>query len=282
VRDWRLGKHLKTEQGTVAWDQSGDGPPIVLVHGTPWSSFVWRHIAVALSPSWTVYVFDLPGFGSSEKRKKQDVSLAAQGRVLGEVLDAWGVIEPIVVAHDIGGAIALRAALLHARRFAALALLDPVAISPWGSPFYRLVRDHSDVFEALPPHIHAAVANAYISSALPVPIASDVFDALLDPWLAPGGQAALYRQIAQGDERHTDEFRPHLAKLACPTLILWGEEDPWIPPERGRELERLIPHATLRTIKGAGHLIQEDAPGEVLHHLNPFLAAVQTPLLQRP
>lgn len=271
MSDWRLGRLQNTEQGTVAWDRLGNGPPLVLVHGTPWSSFVWRQIAPPLSSTWSVYLFDLPGFGASEKREQQDVSLAAHGRVLGELLDAWGVVDPVVVAHDIGGGIALRAALLHERSFAALALIDPVAISPWGSPFYRLVREHSEVFSALAPNLHAALAEAYIRTALPVSPAAYVMEALLDPWLGQQGQPALYRQIAQGDERHTDEFRPHLARLDCPTLILWGEDDPWIPVHRGHELATLIPQAELRTIAGAGHLVQEDAPGEVLRHLLQFL-----------
>ena len=271
MRNWQLRQEQRTQQGVVAWDRFGDGPPVVLVHGTPWSSFVWRQIAAALSATHTVYVFDLPGFGVSEKRDGQDVSLAAQGRVLIELMDCWELSHPIVIAHDIGGAIALRATLLHGRAFAALALLDPVALSPWGSPFYRLVRDHSDVFEALPTRIHAAVVDAYIRSALAMPLASDVLDALASPWLDGEGSAAFYRQIAQGDERHTEEFRPRLGELECPTLIVWGERDPWIPLERGRELARLIPQAELRTIPHAGHLIQEDAPVEVLRHMLAFI-----------
>jgi pimeloyl-ACP methyl ester carboxylesterase len=267
----RLGRRHETEQGAVAWDSWGSGAPLVLVHGTPWSSLTWRHVAPALSADWTVYAYDLPGYGTSEQRDGQDVSLAAQGRVLCELLDAWGLADPVVVAHDIGGGIALRAALLHERAFAALALLDPVALAPWGSPFYRLVSEHADVFTVLPPHIHAAVADAYIRSALAFPVAHDVLDALIEPWRTPSGQAALYRQIAQGDERDTDEFRAGLATLEAPVLILWGEADPWIPVERGRELAALIPGAELHTIPEAGHLVQEDAPGAVLQHLLRFL-----------
>jgi len=276
MRDWQLRREERTEQGVVAWDRLGAGPPVVLIHGTPWSSFVWRQIAAALSATHTVYVFDLPGFGMSEKRVGQDVSIAAQGRVLIELMNLWELDRPTVIAHDIGGAIALRATLLHRRPFAALALLDPVALSPWGSPFYRLVRDHADVFEALPAHIHAAVVDAYIRSALAMPVAADVLDALVSPWLDAAGSGALYRQIAQGDELHTDEFRPRLAELECPTLIVWGERDPWIPPERGRELARLIPGAELHTIRNAGHLVQEDAPGEVLGHIVAFLDNTRT------
>jgi pimeloyl-ACP methyl ester carboxylesterase len=267
-----LERRHESEQGTVAWDVWGAGPALVLVHGTPWSTLTWRHVAPVLAASWTVYAYDLPGYGASEQRDGQDVSLAAQGRVLCELLDAWGLDEPAIVGHDIGGGIVLRAALLHERSFAAVALLDPVALAPWGSPFYRLVREHAAVFTALPSPIHAGLADAYIRSALAFPVAPDVLDALIDPWRSPAGQAALYRQIAHGDERDTEEFRDRLGTLEPPALLLWGEADPWIPVERGRELAGLIPGAELHTIAGAGHLVQEDAPGAVLGHLLPFLA----------
>src|SRR5439155_5894266 len=107
--------------------------------------------------------------------------------------------------HDFGGAIALRAHLLDRRRYRALALLDPVALSPWGSPFFRLVRWHTDVFEQLPDYIHRAIVAAYIGNAAHKPLADDVMSALISPWLVDGGRRAFYRQIAQADQRYTDE-----------------------------------------------------------------------------
>ncbi|MFE4625053.1 hypothetical protein [Streptomyces mirabilis] len=67
-----------------------------------------------------------------------------------------GLGQPLVVAHDFGGAVVLRAHLLHGARYRALALVDPVAPAPWGSPFFRLVGEHADVFERLPPALHGA------------------------------------------------------------------------------------------------------------------------------
>jgi pimeloyl-ACP methyl ester carboxylesterase len=266
-----LGRRLETGQGEVEWDRWGTGPPVVLVHGTPWSSLTWRHVAPALAATRTVYAYDHPGFGRSEMRPGQDASLAGLARVLCELLDAWGLDEPAIVGHDIGGGVVLRAALVHERRFAAIAVLDPVALAPWGSPFYRLVREHTEVFEALPPPLHAGLVDAYIRTALTYPLALDVLDALIAPWLTAAGQTALYRQMAQGDERDTEEFRERLGTLDRPVLVVWGEDDPWIPVARGRELAALIPGAELHTIAGAGHLVQEDAPGAVLERLLPFL-----------
>jgi hypothetical protein len=79
---WMLGREYGSSQGAVRYEVFGTGPPLVLVHGTPFSSYVWRKVAPALAETNTVYAFDLPGYGSSEKREGQDVSLAAQGRKL--------------------------------------------------------------------------------------------------------------------------------------------------------------------------------------------------------
>jgi len=81
------------------------------------------------------------------------------------------------------------------------------------------------------------------------------------------------RQIAQMDQRYTDEIEPRYGELHCRVLILWGEQDRWIPIERGRELASRIPSATLRRVPSAGHVVQEDAPEAIVAALLSFLAA---------
>jgi pimeloyl-ACP methyl ester carboxylesterase len=98
------------------------------------SSWSWRRVAWLLSERFTVYVFDLLGFGASDKHPGQDVSLAGHGQRFAALLDSWGLERPAVVAHDIGGATALRAHLLNHRPVAALALIDVVALAPWARP----------------------------------------------------------------------------------------------------------------------------------------------------
>ena len=70
----------------------------------------------------------------------------------------------------------------------------------------------------------------------------------------------FYRQIAQMDQRYTDEIEARYDEMRCPVRIIWGEEDSWIPLERGRELAQRIPGSSLRVVPEAGHLVQEDAP----------------------
>lgn len=271
---WALLQRFATGAGEIAWDRLGQGPPIVLVHGTPWSSWTWRRVARRLAERFTVYVFDLLGFGASDRGAGQDVSLAAHGSRLAELLDYWELERPAVVAHDIGGAVSLRAHLLHRRPMAALALVDVVALGPWGSPFFRLVRDHDEVFQQLPAPIHEGVVRAYVGTAQTRPLDRDVEDALVSPWLGPVGQSAFYRQIAQSDERHTEEIEPLYGRIAVPTLVVWGEHDPWIPAERGRELARRIPGARLELLPAAGHLVQEDEPEDLARLVAAHLSAL--------
>src|SRR4051794_6343789 len=147
---------------TVRWGRSGSGPDVVFCHGTPWSSDLWRPIAEALAPYFTVHVWDMPGYGASSKQPEHRVSLDVQGELFADLLAHWGLRSPHVVAHDYGGAVTLRAHLLHDSRVASIALVDVVALRPWGSDFFRLVHDNAEVFGALPRAVHEGALRAYI------------------------------------------------------------------------------------------------------------------------
>ncbi|RIQ29577.1 alpha/beta fold hydrolase [Jiangella rhizosphaerae] len=244
----------------VRWSRRGAGPPVVFCHGTPWSSALWEPFADALSSRYTVHLWDMPGYGRSSKDDGHDVSLAVQGELLADLLRFWGGPPPHLVTHDIGGAVALRAHLLHGAPVTSLALVDVVAQAPWGSPFFRLVGEHPSVFEALPADLHEALLRAYVSGAATGELTADQLRMLVGPWLGPDGQRAFYRQIAAADEAHTDEIEPRYGELDVPVLVAWGTSDTWIPVDRAHRLASMIPGARLELIEGAGHLVQLDAP----------------------
>jgi pimeloyl-ACP methyl ester carboxylesterase len=242
----------------VRWARYGDGPPVVACHGTPWSSFVWRSVIDSMKDDRCVYVWDMVGYGQSEK-PDSDISLKTQGELFAALVEHWELDRPAIIAHDYGGAVALRGHLLHNVAVKSFALIDVVALRPWGSPFFRLVADNAEVFTALPPNLHEALLREYIRGASAASLNPDVMDALVAPWLGEG-QAAFYRQIAQSDERFTDEIEPLYGEISVPTLIVWGTEDAWIPPDRAERLRRLIPSSVVEYIERAGHLVQEDQP----------------------
>lgn len=270
ANDWVLSKAFGWQGGSVRWDRIGTGAPVVLCHGTPWSSYVWRTTAAALSSVRTVYVWDMIGYGQSDK-PDGDVSLRAQGQLLAALLNHWGLEAPDVVAHDFGGAVALRAHLLHRMPLRSLALVDVVALRPWGSPFFRLVAQHPDVFTQLQPNLHEALVREYIANASHQGLAPHVHQALVSPWLGPIGQPAFYRQIAQADPGYTDEIEPLYPDIKVPTLIVWGTADDWIPVARAHRLNSLIAGSRLKLIDSAGHLVQEDQPSRLNALLHQWL-----------
>lgn len=272
---WQLERSFDFHGRTVRYDVCGSGPPVVLVHGTPWSSFNLRHLIRRLSADHTVYYYDLLGYGQSDK-SEGDVSLGVQNIVLSALLDHWELDRPLVIGHDFGGATALRTYLIDGRAFEKLVLIDPVAVSPWGSPFFRHVRDHEAAFAGLPDFIHDAIVRAYVKTAAFEPLAEATLDGIVAPWTGSAGQAAFYRQIAQADSAYTDEVQAAYAGISIPVQIVWGREDAWIPLERGERLHAMIPGSRLSVIDDAGHLVIEERPEEVIATIRPFLAGDDT------
>lgn len=270
--DVELSRTFGWRGRTVAWDRFGSGPAVVLCHGTPWSARLWAPFARALSREFTVYLWDMPGYGQSSKEPGHAVDLGTQGELLADLLAHWELATPHVVAHDYGGAVSLRAHLLHGARYASLALVDVVALRPWGSPFFRLVAEHAEVFTAQPSTVHQGALEAYIGTASHRGLTTEQLATLTGPWLTPEGQRAFYQQIAEADQRYTDEIEQRYPELDLPVAVVWGAEDTWIPVERAHRLAAAIPGAELEIIEGAGHLIHYDAPVELATALHRWLA----------
>lgn len=260
----KLTRTFETPDGAVRWDVMGEGEPVVLLHGTPFSSLVWRDIAPALARDRRVYLWDLLGFGQSEQRDGQDVGPAAQAKVFGRLLEHWGLERPRVIAHDIGGAVALRALLLDGARYADLTLVDAVACGEWGTGLFRLLRENAHLFEQLPGYAHEALVESHLRRATHTGYREDVLSAHADPWRGEDGRAAYYRQCRQAEQSATDDFQHLLGDVAVPTRIIWGREDRFLPPPFAERLHALIPHSELHWIEGAGHTVQEDAPAQLL------------------
>lgn len=257
----------------VAWGVQGAGPPIVAIHGTPWSSWNLRHLIGALAADYQVYYYDMLGYGKSDKRET-DVSLGVQNTLLSELLDFWQIEKPFVLGHDFGGAVALRTRLLNDHRFAALVLIDAVAVRPWGSAFFRHVQRHEHAFTGLPAYIHEAVIRSYVQTAAHRTIDPVTLDQIIDPWLGELGQSAFYRQIAQASQAYTDEVQPRYGEITEPSLVLWGEQDTWIPSERGEFLSGALARARFELIPDAGHLVIEERPRQLIDRIRRFLAGI--------
>lgn len=179
VKGWRLGERQRTSVGEVAYGVFGEGPPVILVHGTPSRSYIWRGVVPALAERFSVYVYDLLGFGDSERREGQDVSIAAQGEGLSELVGAWGIEEPAVAGHDIGAAIVLRAHLLEGVPFERIALLDAVVLRPCGTRALWHVKQHPGAYRTMPRDVFEAYVAARLRQATSQPMDERAFEVYL-------------------------------------------------------------------------------------------------------
>jgi len=123
-----LSQRFAFEAHRIAWGALGESDPLVLLHGTPFSSQAWRRIVPWLARHRRVFFYDLLGYGQSDK-PNEDVSLGRQNRLLAALVREWGLQRPEVLAHDFGGTTALRAHFLDGLACSRLILVNPVAIS---------------------------------------------------------------------------------------------------------------------------------------------------------
>ncbi len=267
-----LTQRARTSFGEIAFDVFGEGSPVVLVHGTPSRGAVWRQIVPALVGAHRVFVFDLLGFGDSERRLDQEVSIAVHGRVLRELVDLWGIVDAAVVGHDIGGATALRAHLLEGARFRRIALIDAVVLSPWITPRTRQMQKELDRYDPLPDAALEASIREHLQSATSRPLEASAFGNLFAQWEGAEGQALYLRNLACFDETDTHLLEPLLRSIRAPVLVLWGEEDAWLPVETSERIGALIPSARRVVVRNAGHFSMEDEPAAVARELSAFLA----------
>lgn len=267
---------VELDGATIATYRLGDGPvsdTVVFCHGTPWSARVWAEAAIDIARHRPVLLWDMPGYGRSTKDPSVPLGLGAQGARLAALLDRFGLERPHVVAHDVGGAVALGAHLRQGRDYASLALWDAVTLDPWGSPFFRLVAEHADVFAALPPRLHAALVTEYIAGAGNGTLPAAALAVLREPWTDAEGQSGFYRQIAALRPADTRPLVERLADIRCPVTIGWGGEDPWIPVEQAHRLRAAIPGASEPLIlDGVGHLAPVEAADRVADAIRDGLA----------
>ena len=276
VDEWRLDERARVSSGEVAYGVFGEGPPVVLVHGTPSRSCIWREVVPTLAERHAVYVYDLLGFGESERGEGQDVSIAAQGRGLSELIETWGLEEPQVAGHDIGGGIALRAHLLEGVQFERISLLDAVVLTPWGTLSLWHVKEHLGAYRTMPNDVFESYVAARLRQATSRPMDEGAFEAYLSQWQGTEGQAAYLRKDEALLERDTAELEPLLGSVGVPVQVVWGEEDGWLEPSQATVLAGKIPTAEMHLVPNAGHFVMEDAPGEVAEDLVGFFSEDRT------
>jgi magnesium chelatase accessory protein len=255
--------------GGLTWhvQVAGEGPPLLLVHGTAASTHSWREVMPRLVPRFRTIAVDLPGHGFSTAPTRADgFSLPGMAGALADLMAALGADVEIAVGHSAGAAILIEAAL--DRRLAPKAI---VAINGALLPFHGIGR-----------HLFPTLARLIFVNPLVPPMVAwrasqeNVVARLIE---STGSRIdaeglALYRRL-MSDRGHIgaalgmmagwdlEALERRLPRLAVPLTLVVGDNDTAVPPEAATRVRALLPSARIETMRGSGHLAHEERPEEV-------------------
>lgn len=251
----------------LAVSETGEGPPVVLLHGLFGRARNLASIARALAPSHRVISLDLRNHGQSPHGAGMDYATLAADVV--QTLDALGVARTAVVGHSMGGKTAMMLALQHGARVSRLAVID-IAPRPYA-------------------HHNAAVAQAMLGVTLDRPMTRAEAEAMLLPCVplaatrsflvqnflpgpSPAWQIGL-REIAAciGDIEAWPDLAPG-SGFAGPALFIAGAQSDYVTPAEHGVIRGYFPQAHIAHVADAGHWVHADQPRRLLDLLVPFLA----------
>ncbi|MBA2470791.1 MAG: alpha/beta fold hydrolase [Pseudonocardiales bacterium] len=260
---------------TLAYRSAGTGPPVLLLHGWPTSSYLWRDVIPQIAQHNRVIAVDLPGFGRSSK-PLEGYDFAFFGRVLDGLLSALGVEQLALAAHDLGGPIALHWALHRPGRVTRLALLNTVVYPEFSLTAIEFVRTLLSPArragltspQALEDLMRAGVADG-------ATLSSDLIDAVQAPFQSEPARLALAAAGVHLRASGFVEIARLLKTLTIPVRIIYGAQDRLLPDiaETVARLRDDLPQAEVTELPDCGHFVQEDAPVQVGALLAQFFAA---------
>jgi pimeloyl-ACP methyl ester carboxylesterase len=262
----------RTSGGELAYREEGEGPAVVLIHGFPQSSHVWRHAIPVLSSRFRVIVPDQLGTGDSERPAGVPLDLVAQAGYVGELLDGLGVDRCAVIGHSHGGGIAQLLAL-DRPGVDAMVLLAPSAFDAWPTAATREIQDtpaDQEVEELVAFGIRASLRHGMVE---PDRLPPEDVAAYLRTWSGPDGVASFFRFVRQIDGTGLADREADLGRLEIPVLIFWGEQDPFYPSAIGERLNEAIPTSTLGLLPGCGHFLLDEAAETLVPMIFEYLRA---------
>jgi 2-hydroxymuconate-semialdehyde hydrolase len=254
-------RRARLAAGEVAYVDLGEGPPVVLLHGFPTSSFLWRREIPLLASRMRVIAPDLLGYGHSDKPSGTDLSVTAQAGYVRELAGQLGIDEAAVIGHDIGGGIAQLIALDGGLRVPALVLLDAICFDAWPIEGVRMLQSAGPEQETAE-FVEDVVRLTFdlgVTHAHRLNEAS--IEGHLQPWLAD--PSAFFRAARAIDGKGLAGRDDDLSELDLAVFIIWGEDDPFLPTELAERLGDLLGGSTTALLPGCSHFVNEDAPTTV-------------------
>jgi uncharacterized protein (TIGR00369 family) len=268
----REKRKIRTFAGDIAYVRKGQGPAVLLLHGIPSSSYLWRDVIDPLSARFDVLAPDLLGYGDSDKRLDADLSIAAQARYMVAFMETIGIHEAAVIGHDIGGGVAQLMAVDEPQRVARLILIDSAVDNNWPVPVIARLKE--PVWDQIMVNINMRKGlRKGLETGMVT--AGRVTDEVVDEWTRPfqdlGGRRAYLRAARALNNRDLVGRSKHIEEIETPTLILWGANDAFLESRWAEVLQRKFRNSTVEIIDPGGHFLPLDRPDAVVEAITRFL-----------
>jgi pimeloyl-ACP methyl ester carboxylesterase len=254
-------------QGTISYRDTGEGPPVVFVHGLLVDGALWRKVTPLLDGTARSIVPDLP-LGSHRTAMNADADITPHGvaRLVGDFLGALDLEDVTLVGNDTGGLISQLVALDHGERVG------------------RLVLTNCDCFEVFPPkEFVPMVKSAHIPGAVKAALAPmraaaarrtvlaygglarEIPDEVTAAWIEPARTDAavrgdLIRFMKAVDKSISLDAAERLPRLTIRSVVAWAQDDRFFPRELGERLAATLPDARLEPIANSRTFVSEDQP----------------------
>ena len=284
--DWRspdLGPARTLDLGDgrrIRAHVTGEGPPIVFVHGALVNANLWRKVVPRLD-GHTRVALDLPlGSHIEPAAKDADLRPPALADLIADALAALDLSDVTLVGNDTGGGLSQIVAVSRPERIGALVLTSCDAFENFPPRFFRIVLAPARIPGAIPlafgglrlrPLRRLPIAYGWLATG---PIDREAEDSYVLPVLTRRGVRRDLRKLLGGlDPSYTLDAAAKLTQWDRPTLIAWSENDRFFPPEHGERLAQLIPGARHEVIEGARTFSAEDKPERLAELIGAFVAA---------
>lgn len=242
----------------------GAGEPIVLIHGFPTSSHLWRDVVPLLPSGRRVVVVDLLGYGRSDRPMEHDLSIRGHAERVIALLDALRIQYAAIVGHELGGGIAQYLAVRHPTRVERLCLIDSVAFDEWPTRQIKMAKATLPLTRHLPTTwilsaLRSEMERGYAQEAR----GARSIDIYIRPFCSPEGRDVLVEHLEALDPEETVALGPRLGEIMAPTAVITGAHDPFLASHLARQLHEAIPHSTLDVIPDVRHFTPEESPDAI-------------------
>jgi len=267
---------LELDGGRLNVHVSGEGPPVVFVHGLLVNANLWRGVVARLD-GFTRVAIDMPLGSHLVPMPARRLTPDDLGALIGEAVQALGLEDVTLVGNDTGGALCQIAASQRPAWLGRLVLTSCDAFEhfppPMLKPLFAQLRLPGGALAALTPmRLRATrrlpIAYGFLTHA---PIADAPSDSYVLPALRDADVRADLVRVARGiDSCHTRQAGERLKAFDRPALIAWSADDKFFPREDGERLARTIPDARFELVEGARTFSPEDRPGRLAELIAAF------------